>query len=111
MSPRKPSAAVDPAPLFAALGDPLRLRLVARLEPGVPLSITRLCEGAAVTRQAVTKHLRVLEQAGIVRSRREGRATVFLLEPRRLEVARQALEQISRGWDDALARLKARMED
>src|SRR6185369_14978115 len=113
MSPRAPSAAdrdTDAAPLFAALGDPVRLRMVERLGAAQPLSITRLTEDFDVTRQAVTKHLRVLEQAGLVRSRREGRATVFELEPRRLERARRALDQISQGWDDALARLKAGLE-
>ncbi|HVY44431.1 MAG TPA: metalloregulator ArsR/SmtB family transcription factor, partial [Minicystis sp.] len=67
--------------MFAALGDATRLAVVARLCDGGPASIARLAEGATVTRQAVTKHLRVLEQAGLVRSERAGRETVWELEP------------------------------
>jgi DNA-binding transcriptional ArsR family regulator len=98
------------APVFAALGDPTRLALVARLCSGGPLSIARLTEGAGVTRQAVTKHLQVLEGAGLVRGRRTGRESLWALEPRRLEAARRYLEVISRRWDDALERLRASVE-
>jgi DNA-binding transcriptional ArsR family regulator len=104
-------ALTDAAPVFAALGDEQRLRIVARLSSEGPLSITRLSEGAAVTRQAVTKHLHVLEEAGLVRSAREGRENVWQLEPRRLEKARQQLEQIASHWDAALDRLRAFVEE
>jgi DNA-binding transcriptional ArsR family regulator len=98
------------APVFAALGDETRLRLVSRLGDEGPLSIVRLTDGADVTRQAITKHLRVLEDAGLVRGTRDGRQSVWELEPRRLAEAQRALDAISRQWDDALERLKAMVE-
>jgi DNA-binding transcriptional ArsR family regulator len=101
----------DAAPLFAALGDRTRLRLVSRLSGGGPQSITGLAEGFDVSRQAVTKHLRVMERAGLVKSRRRGRESVWDLEPRRLEDARRHLDVISRQWDAALGRLKKFVED
>jgi DNA-binding transcriptional ArsR family regulator len=103
-------AASSNASVFAALGDPTRLGLVARLCGGGPLSIVRLTEGAEVTRQAVTKHLHVLEDAGLVRSTRQGRERLWELEPRKLEAARRYLDLISRRWDEALSRLKAAVE-
>ena len=99
------------ASLFAALGDPTRLRLVSRLCEGSPLSIARLTEGSRVTRQAITKHLRVLESAGLVRSRRRGREHLWQLERRRLQQARRYLDSISRQWDEALARLQKLVEE
>jgi DNA-binding transcriptional ArsR family regulator len=107
MSARRRS---DVAPVFAALGDPTRLSLVRKLCAGSPLSISQLTEGTPVTRQAITKHLRVLEGAGLVRGVRQGRESLFALEGRPLEEARQALETISHQWDQALARLKAFVE-
>jgi len=98
------------APLFAALGDPTRLRLVARLCAGGPQSIARLTEGSDVTRQAITKHLDVLAGAGLVRGTRRGRERFWQLEPDRLEESRRALDLISRRWDEALDRLKASVE-
>jgi DNA-binding transcriptional ArsR family regulator len=98
------------APLFAALGDETRLRIVARLCDGGPMSITRLASGGEVTRQAVTKHLHVLAGAGLVRSVREGRESVWALEPDRLGDARRYLELISGRWDAALGRLKKLVE-
>jgi DNA-binding transcriptional ArsR family regulator len=103
--------ATSSAPLFAALGDETRLRLVSRLCEGGPASIAELTEGSTVTRQAVTKHLLVLADAGIVRGTREGRASVWELEPRRLEAARRYLDVISRRWDEALGRLRDRVEE
>lgn len=104
-------ALVGVAPVFAALGDEQRLRLVARLCEEGPLSITKLTEVTDISRQAVTKHLHVLESAGLVRSRREGRENVYRLELRRMEVACRHLEAISARWDDALDRLQALVED
>jgi DNA-binding transcriptional ArsR family regulator len=98
------------APVFAALGDETRLRLVARLCESGPTSITRLTVGAEVSRQAVTKHLRVMEDAGLVRATRRGRESVWELEPDRLADARHCLDLVSRQWDDALGRLKALVE-
>jgi DNA-binding transcriptional ArsR family regulator len=99
------------APVFAALGDPTRLRVVARLCVDGPLSITHLSAGAKVTRQAITKHLETLSDAGLVRDRRHGRERIWELEPKRLELAHQCLNQISEQWDAALGRLKAFVED
>jgi DNA-binding transcriptional ArsR family regulator len=100
----------DSAPLFAALGDEVRLRLVARLSDDGPMSITRLTAGTKVTRQAVTKHLKVMEDAGLVRCTRQGRETLWQLEQRRLEEAKRYLDIISKQWDDALGRLKSLVE-
>ena len=99
------------ARLFAALGDETRLRLVSRLCDDGPMSITRLTAGSRVTRQAITKHLRVMEEAGLVRSTRHGRESVWQLERRRLEEARRYLDLISKQWDDALGRLRAFVEE
>jgi DNA-binding transcriptional ArsR family regulator len=97
--------------VFAALGDTTRLGVVARLSIEGPLSITRLTEGASVTRQAITKHLHALAEAGVVRDTRRGREHIFELEPRRLEKARRCLDQVSQQWDAAIGRLKAFVED
>jgi DNA-binding transcriptional ArsR family regulator len=99
------------APLFAALGDETRLELVTRLGAEGPLSISRLTERTTITRQAVAKHLRVLENAGVVQGTREGRESVWTLERRRLDEAQRHLAQISQQWDDTLARLKAFVEE
>ena len=101
----------DSAPLFAALGDHTRLRLISRLCDGGPASIVRLTAGAGITRQAITKHLRVMEDAGLVRSARRGRETVWQLEQQRLEDARHYLDLIAAQWDGALARLSEFVED
>jgi DNA-binding transcriptional ArsR family regulator len=100
----------DAAPLFAALGDETRLRLVVRLATDGPGSITQLSASAAVSRQAITKHLQVLAEAELVRSTRLGRERVWELEPRRLADAHDYLDRISRQWDEALDRLKAFVE-
>ena len=110
MSRRADAGLRAPAPLFAALGDETRLGLVKRLSGGGPQSITRLSEGAGVTRQAVTKHLLVLSRAGLVRVHRDGRESIWELEPRRLAEAGRYLDHISAQWDDALGRLKALVE-
>ncbi len=101
----------DAAPLFAALGDPTRLSLVARLSSGGPESIARLSERADVSRQAVTKHLRVLSDAGLVRGFRRGRQHIWELQPRRLVDAHDYLDRIDAQWDAALERLKAFVEE
>jgi DNA-binding transcriptional ArsR family regulator len=116
MSPRasrQGGARASAAPIFAALGHELRLRLVARLCAEGPLSIVTLSEDATVTRQAVTKHLRALAQAGIVRGARRGRQRqrIWQLAPRRLDEARLYLERVSQQWDAALARLKLFVEE
>lgn len=110
-SPRDPDVLKAHASVFAALGDETRLSVLARLGDGRPQSITRLTAGTRLSRQAVTKHLRVLETAGVVRSTRVGRESLFAIERRRLAEIRDYLDQVSRQWDDALARLKAHVEE
>lgn len=105
------NAKFDPAVVFAALGDPTRLSLLARLSEGDPRSISALSADADMTRQAVTKHLRVLEGAGLVTSRREGRESLYVFRPEPLDEAMAYLETVSSQWDDALGRLKRFVEE
>jgi len=103
---------VDEAvPVFAALADATRLRLIGRLSADGPLSITRLSDGTGVTRQAITRHLETLGQAGLVRNARRGRERVWELDRKRLEKAQQYLDQVAAQWDAAADRLKAFVED
>jgi DNA-binding transcriptional ArsR family regulator len=102
---------VTAAPVFAALGDPTRLRIILRLCTHGPQSITALTEDSNVTRQAVTKHLHALEEAGLVRGEREGRERIWELQGKRLAEARTYLDQISAQWDAAIERLRAFVED
>ena len=101
---------IDPATVFAALGDATRLSLIGKLSVDARLSISRLAKGSSLTRQAVTKHLRVLESAGVVGSERSGRESLYWLEPVPIAEMRSYLDGISRQWDDALARLKVFVE-
>ena len=101
----------DAAPLFAALGDPTRLKLVVRLCDGGPQSITRLTTGSDFTRQAITKHLRVLADAGVVRGVRSGQESRWEVEPARLEVARRYLDLMSQRWDERLSALAQQLEE
>ena len=112
---RTPSSRAKPelagsALLFAALGDETRLRLVFRLCDAGPLSIVKLTEGFPITRQAIAKHLRVMEEAGVVQREQHGRESLWQLDPRRLDEARRHLHEISAQWDHALARLKRFVE-
>ena len=100
----------DAAPLFAALGDETRLRLLGRLSSGGPGSIAQLSAKAGVSRQAITKHLEVLSGAGLVLSSRAGRERIWELEPQRLADAHRYLDTISQQWDEALSRLKVLVE-
>jgi DNA-binding transcriptional ArsR family regulator len=99
------------ASIFAALGDETRLAMVARLAGGEAQSIARLTAGTRLTRQAVSKHLRVLEDAGVVRSLKVGRESQYALEPKPIDNVRDYLANVSAQWDDALARLKSFVED
>lgn len=99
------------APVFAALGDETRLRLVSRLCHEGAMSISRLAEGSELTRQAITKHLRVMEAAGILQATRRGRESIWQLAPERLEEARRCLDVISAQWDVTLDRLKKLVEE
>ncbi|HEV2289728.1 MAG TPA: metalloregulator ArsR/SmtB family transcription factor [Candidatus Acidoferrales bacterium] len=110
MSRRKPSRAFAArrahALTFAALGDATRLVIVAKLSGGRPRSISQLTAGSRLTRQAITKHLRVLESAGVVRSIRSGRESLFEFHPEPVEDLKKYLELVSAQWDRSLARLK-----
>ncbi len=104
-------AAKRRAPVFAALGDETRLALVAKLCGGQPHSISQLTEGSKLTRQAITKHLRVLEGAGIVHRERAGRESRFQFDPKPIEGIQEYLDLVSEQWDQALARLKSFVEE
>ncbi len=99
-------ANTSPAPVFAALGDATRLRLVSRLSDGRARSISDLTGGLGISRQGITKHLHVLEQAGIVNSDRVGRESQFTYVPSAIENVKTYLETVSEQWDDAIFRLK-----
>jgi DNA-binding transcriptional ArsR family regulator len=101
----------DAVPVFVALGDATRLRLLRRLSSEGPLSIARLSEGTGVTRQAITRHLYALDEAGLVGHVRRGREQVWELNAKRLEIARQYLEHVAAQWDAAAARLRAFVEN
>jgi DNA-binding transcriptional ArsR family regulator len=101
----------DRASVFAALGDETRLSLVGKLSSGPPQSISRLAEDSTLTRQAITKHLRVLQGAGVVHSVRTGRESLFELRPEPLKELQSYLERVSDQWEHALARLKSFVED
>lgn len=114
MSPKRSSQRFTirrhPSLIFAALGDETRLRLVARLSGGQPHSISQLTRGSKLTRQAITKHLRVLEAAGIVHSVRAGRESRFQFDPKPLQEMKDYLDFVSKQWDQALFRLKSFVE-
>jgi len=103
--------AADPASVFAALGDRTRLALLTRLSDGADRSITGLSADTTLTRQAVTKHLRVLERAGLVRQVRVGRESRFAGQPSALAEARIYLDRVSAHWDESLLRLRKMVED
>jgi len=98
------------APVFAALGDETRLSLVAKLCSRQPYSISQLTHGSKLTRQAITKHLRVLENVGIVHSVRSGRESLFEFDPQPIEGIKEYLDFVSEQWDQALSRLKSLVE-
>jgi DNA-binding transcriptional ArsR family regulator len=115
MSPRRRAASANKplpsfAPVFAALGDEMRLQLIAALCVGGALSVSQLTSGTDITRQAITKHLEVLADAGLVRDVKVGRERLWEFEPAPLDEARRSLELIARQWDHALAKLKRAVE-
>jgi DNA-binding transcriptional ArsR family regulator len=107
----KKSALRGSAPIFAALGDETRLRIIAVLCAGGALSIAQLTSGTDITRQAVTKHLHVLARAGMVHHLKVGRERRWEFEPTRLLEARRALDLIGQQWDQVLSRLKRAVEE
>jgi DNA-binding transcriptional ArsR family regulator len=98
------------APVFAALGDETRLSLVVKLCDESPQSISELTQGSHLTRQAISKHLRVLEGAGLVASARVGRESLYEFRPKPVDNLKTYLDHVSRQWDEALGRLKALVE-
>lgn len=101
----------NPAQIFAALGDPTRLMLLQKLGDGKPQSINKLTADFHLTRQAITKHLHVLEEVGIVTSKKTGREKQFCFEPKAIEQAQDYLSKVGEQWDDALYRLKSYVEE
>lgn len=110
MPARRRSAAGERATAFAALGDETRLSLLARLGTGRRHSISELTAGTSLTRQAVTKHLRVLQRVRMVRANRAGRENLFELDPRPIHEMTEYLASVSKRWDAALFRLKGLVE-
>lgn len=96
--------------MFAALGDETRLLLVSRLLDGERRSIAELTDGTRLTRQAVTKHLRVLERARVVHGRKAGRENLFEFDPKPMEEMSAFLAAAAAEWEGALGRLKAMVE-
>jgi DNA-binding transcriptional ArsR family regulator len=107
----KAQALRSSAPIFAALGDETRLRIIAVLCAGGAMSIAQLTSGTDITRQAVTRHLQVLADAGLVRDVKTGRERLWEFESGQLEEARRALEAIAQQWDQALLKLKKLVEE
>ena len=105
------AAVVAKAPLFDALGDPNRLRIVTRLCDGGPCSTAQVTQVVSVSRQAATKHLLLLEAVGLVSSKRHGRERIWRIEPKPLSEASDYLTALSRRWDAAIDRLRAYVED
>lgn len=110
MPPEPTQRLPDPVPIFAALGDRTRLSLLSKLSDGQTRSIASLSADTSLTRQAITKHLRVLENAGLVRSSRVGRESRFAFRPEPIAEARCYLDSVAAQWDDALARLRTFVE-
>jgi DNA-binding transcriptional ArsR family regulator len=98
------------ARVFSALGDRTRLSVVRKLAVGATTA-TVLADGAKVTRQAIVKHLQVLEGAGLVSHERRGREVLYALETQPLDDARVFLDGVSASWDRALERLRQLVEE
>jgi DNA-binding transcriptional ArsR family regulator len=108
---QRPTLRPELAQLFAALGEPTRLSVVDRLRDGSERSIATLASGLPISRQALTKHLKILEGAGIASSRRDGRETVYRIDPGGLVAAEQWIADVSAQWDRAIDRLKKQVEE
>jgi DNA-binding transcriptional ArsR family regulator len=108
--PLRAQALRNSVAIFAALGDPMRLRIIAVLCAGGALSIAQLTSGTDITRQAISKHLRVLASAGLVHDIKAGRERLWEFAPAQIEEARRSLQLIEQQWDRALLRLRAVVE-
>ena len=100
----------EPVAVFAALGEPTRIRLLDRMADGAPRSIASLAHGIPISRQALTKHLRVLESAGLANAERDGRQTLYRIDPAGLLAAEAWIGAVSAQWDAAIDRLKRHVE-
>ena len=109
-TPNSPANRRAQASVFSALGDPTRLALVAKLSTGDPRSIAQLTTGSRLTRQAITKHLRVMEHAKLVRCTHSGRETLFTFNPKPLLELSEYIALVSAQWDQALLRLQTFVE-
>jgi DNA-binding transcriptional ArsR family regulator len=98
------------APLFAALGDETRLALLTKLGAGEQRSISELSHGSPLSRQAITKHLRILERAHLIRSTHSGRERLYELDPLPVQSLKNYLDALSGQWDAALDRLRSFVE-
>ncbi|GGL38001.1 helix-turn-helix transcriptional regulator [Phycicoccus endophyticus] len=98
------------AVLFAALGDQTRLGLLAALGTGGAATATRLADPLPVTRQAVSRHLRVLEDAGLVVTSKAGRDVLYEVDVDVLRERADWLASVSRAWDRRLEDLRQRAE-
>ena len=101
----------EPATIFAALGEPTRIGLIDQLGDGAPRSISTLARDLPISRQALTKHLRVLEVAGLATVERDGRETLYRIDPAGLLAAEAWIGTVSRQWDSAIDRLKRHVEE
>ena len=99
------------AEVFFALGDETRLSMVRKLSRGGALSATALSGDAHVTRQAIVKHLQVLEGAGLVSHEKRGREVLYAIEAKRFAQAQNFLDAVSQSWDRAIERLRTMVED
>jgi DNA-binding transcriptional ArsR family regulator len=99
------------ATIFAALGDPTRLSLVTKLIDGKPHSISTLATDTHISRQAITKHLRVLENVGLVTNLKAGRESLYELDTKPLKSIQEYLDIIANEWDRSLNSLKAFVEN
>ncbi|MBY5841128.1 helix-turn-helix transcriptional regulator [Rhizobium leguminosarum] len=111
MSPSLVENPASVASVFAALGDRTRLSLLSRLCDGRSLSITELTQDTGVTRQGISKHLKVLEDSGVVSRERVGRESRYVIRADSLVEAKRYLERASRQWDDAIVRLQKLVDD
>ncbi len=101
----------EPAAVFAALGEPTRIGLLDRLSDGAPRSISTLARDLPISRQALTKHLRVLQGAGLASAERDGRETLYRIDPAGLLAAEAWIGTVSSQWDAAIDRLRRHVED
>src|SRR5439155_22921068 len=100
-----------PQPIFAALADPMRRSLLVNLAENSPKTATQLAEDYPITRQAILKHLNILEDAGLVAVHQKGREKRYTLTPEPLDDLEKWLKDISAKWDERLLRLKTLLED